>query len=120
MTGADEVRLTLDRYFDAINRHDWAGAWNEFTANEQQKVSQAKLARGSATTQNSDIVLQSLTPLRDGQLAVVTFQSTQDPEDGPDGQSCNRWKLGYTLKLSSGGWKIDAASAQGGTGHTSC
>ena len=42
-------------------------------------------------------------------LATVTFDTEQSPADSPDGQTCDRWSLVYTMVQVGGAWRIDSS-----------
>lgn len=114
------VQESLDRYFTAINRHDWAAARGQFTAAERSKVSQAKMAQGDASTQDSNVILEAVAVGTAGDTAIVSFRSIQPPSDSPDGSPCNQWRLRYKMVQGGNGWLIDSVSSAGGSGYSSC
>jgi hypothetical protein len=83
-------------------------------------VSPAQIARGASTTTDSAIVIQEVT-LQPGDIAIaaVSFQSHQAPADSPNGQTCDRWTLGYEMTSASGPWRINGVQS-GVTPYTAC
>ena len=103
------VDTTLERYFDAINAHDWTAAWNLFTPSEQATVPVSQLSSEASTTEDTDIVLSQVDPQSSSQaLADVSFESNQNPAYSPDGQACDAWHLSYSMQQSGSQWLIES------------
>jgi hypothetical protein len=114
------IETTLNAYFSALNSHNWAAAWAQFSPSEQSSVSPAQLARGASTTTDSAIVILEVT-LKSGDTAVATvnFQSNQAPADSPNDQACDRWTLDYEMISAAGPWRINGVQS-GVAPYTSC
>ncbi len=108
-------------YFSAINNGDYDTLWRMLSP-RLRGPSPAALAKGFASTQDSNIEVVSITPKSKGRvLAHVTFTSTQDAADGPDGDTCDNWDLDHLLAPSGDSWQIQTVSGhQGGPTHTTC
>jgi hypothetical protein len=49
---------------------------------------------GFESTRDSDVLITGITTMPDGSPAAdVTFASRQQPQDGPDGESCTNWQV---------------------------
>ena len=51
---------------------------------------------------------------------LVTFWSVQEPEFGPDGQTCTRWTLDYSMVYDGERWFIEGAPEHGSDGSIAC
>jgi len=113
------VSFTLRNYFDAINSHDYQTAWQQFTRREQRVVvSVTDLATGNSTVHDSDIVIHDIRMIGSRKaVAFVTFTSTQDPSQGPNGDTRDNWTLDYSMKLVGWQWLIDDIGPHAGSTH---
>jgi hypothetical protein len=117
---ASDVAAMFDTYFTGVNEKDYdavgtvldpAGSIDPGNAGEM-----AGLARGTKTTQDSDITLTAMSDSGgDRLLAQLTFQSEQAAGDGPKGRSsetCTRWSIGYTVSgATTGSYRIVKSKA---------
>jgi hypothetical protein len=97
------VTHVFDRYFAAINAknyHDWVATVSpEFAATKSQDAWQ----KGYATTSVGTIRLARIDAASAGRwVAMVSFISTQDEADGPNGAKAPRvcWRVSYPLSGS--------------------
>jgi cytoskeletal protein RodZ len=94
----------LTRYFDDINERrfdDWLGL---FTPEAQARLAGKDVAAGYRSTFDSDAWLEAVEVSTDGRpVAVVSFTSVQDPQDGPDNLGCSRWLLRMFLEPDESG-----------------
>ena len=118
---AASVAAFYDDYFTAINDGDYDTVWRMLSP-RLRGSSPAALAKGFASTQDSNIEVVSVTAKSRGRvLAHVTFTSTQDAADGPDGDTCDNWDLDYLLAPSGDSWRVQSVSGHGGgRTHTTC
>jgi hypothetical protein len=126
------VEATLGAYFGGIDARDYMQAWDTYTSALQAAVPFQKFSSAERTSQDTQIVVQSIQHGSDGDLVVrVGFQSHQAGQYGPDGdlgQTCTNWSLDYYLVASPGAQPSAAASPSYliskaepvGVGHTSC
>jgi len=99
------VVTLLDRYFSAINQHDFqayrslfipairAGMHNFGASYQSTRDSRARLTGLSATGPQ-------------GLAAMVTFISHQNPAASPDHAACNRWHVTLFIKRDGRGYHI--------------
>ncbi|WP_329002416.1 hypothetical protein OHA18_04780 [Kribbella sp. NBC_00709] len=114
-TAADVVRL-LTSYFTAINNHDYDSYQVLLTRAARATQSRKQFTDGFRSTVDSEITLVGLGTATDGrQLAQVSFVSTQNAEDGPDGQTCTRWTVGKFIEGQGADLQIGKALS----GHAS-
>jgi hypothetical protein len=96
-----QVAAFLWRYFDAINRHDYA-AYTGLLGSREQAVTPAQFDSGFSSTTDSGETLQSVSIAPDGDYqAEVTFTSRQRPSQSQTGTRCTQWDI--SLFLTPGG-----------------
>lgn len=122
MSEQEAIQVTLSRYFDAVNNHDYDTAWRQFTPQEQARLgSEQQYIQGEATTHVSNTMLGGIVSQSPGVDSVtLSFTSTQSPANSPDGQPCDNWSLVYTVVLTGGTWLIDRAVGENGSGYRPC
>ncbi len=101
----NRVVMVLDRYFSAINRHDFQAYSSLFIP--AIRVSLHNFGTGYQSTRDSRARLTRLAatgPL--GLAAMVTFVSHQNRADSPDHAACDRWHITLFLKHSRGSYHI--------------
>jgi hypothetical protein len=121
---AQQVAAMFNTFFSAISRKDYATALAEYDPNGKVDPNDpgqvTSFEQAVSTSNDSDVVLQSLSPSGPGPAssAQITFQSTQAAGYGPHGdenQTCTDWTLTYTLTYTdAGGYLIyssDGSSA---------
>lgn len=123
---ATAVATTLATYFGGIDAGNYTQAWDTYSASLQQSVPYQPFANGLSTSQDIQVVVQSIQDDADGIIeADVSFQSHQAGQYGPNqGETCTNWSLDYYL--------VPAADSSGslsylinkvtdiGPGHVSC
>jgi eukaryotic-like serine/threonine-protein kinase len=127
---AMDVAATLAAYFGGIDARNYQQAWDTYTPALQEAVSFQTFSRLLSTSQDTQIVVQSIQHDPDGDLDVqVGFQSHQAGQYGPEpGETCTNWSLDYHLVASAGAQPSAAASpsyliskvTDVGAGHASC
>jgi hypothetical protein len=118
---AAAVADLLNRYYSAINGHDYATMLSLYDPAGQldpQNSDEAEaLSKGVSTSHDDDAVVQSITndSNEDGVDVDVTMRSQQSPGYGPaeaPDQTCDLWTLNYILTGSSAaGFRIWGASS---------
>jgi hypothetical protein len=64
---------------------------------------------GYESTRDSAVLITGITTMPDGRPAAdVTFTSRQQPQDGPDGESCTDWHVMMYFDGSPGTYTIGA------------
>jgi hypothetical protein len=106
---APAVRAYLERYFAAINNHDYQ-AWSSLLdAQMKQKNTPSTFASGYATTQDSGETLTSISDTGGGgEAATVSFTSRQSPSSSIDNSPCNKWTITLYLQPQGSGY-VDGA-----------
>lgn len=96
---AAKVRTYLERYFAAINNHDYQAYSSLLDAQLRAKNSQASFDSGYATTQDSAEALDSISDISGGgEAATVSFTSRQSPSSSIDNSPCNNWTITLYLQ----------------------
>ena len=76
---------------------------------------------GFESTQDSDVLVTGITTAPDGRPAAdVTFTSRQQPQDGPDGESCTNWHVTMFFDGSAGSYTIGAPPAGYHASYQAC
>jgi hypothetical protein len=89
---ASRITPVITEYFQAINQRDYAGYLT--TESPGNALSAQQFQTGYESTADSDVLVTSMFTAPDGRPAAdVTFTSRQQPQDGPDGESCTSWHV---------------------------
>ena len=104
------VEVTLSRYFQGINNHDYAEYQSAHNAQVQATEPQSAFKSGYGSTADSGMTLVSLDSTANGGVsATVTFTSHQSAGSSIDGSTCNNWQLTFFLVPQGTGYLIGAA-----------
>jgi hypothetical protein len=105
--GASAIEGVINRYFRAINGRDYAAY--QATQSPGMAMTESQFQTGFASTRDSDVLITGITTMPGGQPAAdVTFTSRQQPQDGPDGESCTNWRVTMYFDGSAGTYTIGA------------
>jgi hypothetical protein len=119
----DTVRELLQRYFDAINTKDYA-AWQDTVIPERvARQPEDKWLADYRTTRDGNIVIYRIEVAEDDSVrALMTFTSTQDPNDAPQElpEACINWNVVFPLIQQDGAWRIDSSPASASPQHEAC
>ncbi|MBA2555393.1 MAG: protein kinase [Geodermatophilaceae bacterium] len=121
---ADAVGSTLSAYFSGVNGRDLEQAYAVFSPALRDRIEFDAWSEGLRSTRDSGVVVSEIDrPDGESLQVLASFTSRQAAEDGPvPGETCNNWRLAYTLIPSVDGptpYQIDAVS-EIGPGHTAC
>ena len=120
MNAVTDIPWTLQNYFDAVNSHDLATAFQQLAPSFRATSSVSKLAAGMSTAQDTGVDLRSIKYVDPTTaVAYVTFDSTQDSSQGPNGDTSDSWTLDYRMVRVGGAWYIAYAGPHNGSTHTS-
>jgi hypothetical protein len=116
-----QVVALLDRYFSAINEHDYA-AYAQLLAPQALARSPASVFySGDGSTTDSDETLTGLADMSSGGMAAaVTFTSHQQPSDSPDHSACDAWSITLYLVPQGNGYLIGLPPAGYEASYTPC
>jgi hypothetical protein len=104
---APQVTALVNRYFTAINQHDYAAYASLLDPQMQQQNTQSSFDSGYATTTDSAETLTGISGTGSGGLAAsLTFTSQQSPADSPDNSSCDQWSITLFLVPNGAGYLI--------------
>ena len=110
---ASGVADFLNRYFAAINSHDYQSYAALLDAQMRQDLTAAEFNSGYQSTTDSGETLVSTSTAADGDtVAAVTFTSHQNPADSINHQeSCTNWQITLFLENGGTGYLIGPAPA---------
>ena len=105
--GASAIEAVINRYFQAVNSRDYAAY--QATQSPGIAMTASQFQAGFESTQDSDVLITGITTTPGGQPAAdVTFTSRQQPQDGPEGESCTNWHVTMYFDDSAGTYTIGA------------
>jgi hypothetical protein len=105
--GASAIEAVINWYFQAINSHDYAAY--QATQSPGVAMTASQFQAGFESTQDSDVLITGITTMPGGQPAAdVTFTSRQQPQDGPEGETCTNWHVTMYLDGSAGTYTLGA------------
>jgi hypothetical protein len=105
--GAAAIQAVMSRYFQAINGRDYAAY--RATQSPGNAMTASQFQAGFGSTQDADVLVTGITTAPGGRPAAdVTFTSRQQPQDGPEGESCTNWHVTMYFDGSAGTYTIGA------------
>jgi hypothetical protein len=105
--GASAIEAVINRYFQAVNSRDYTAY--QATQSPGIAMTASQFQAGFGSTQDSDVLITGITTMPGGQPAAdVTFTSRQQPQDGPEGESCTNWHVTVYLDDGAGTYTIGA------------
>lgn len=106
---ATAIQPVITQYFRAINSRDYAGYLT--TRSPGNALTEQQFQTGFRSTVDSAVLVTSITTAPDGRPAAdVTFTSRQQPQDGPDGESCTNWQVTMFFDDNAGAFTIGGAT----------
>jgi hypothetical protein len=108
--GAASIQPVITEYFQGINSRNYA----EYLASRSpgQALTLQQFQTGYRSTEDSNVIVTSITTAPDGRPeADVTFTSRQQPQDGPNGESCTNWHVSMFFDGNAGTYTIGAPPA---------
>jgi len=114
------IEQFANRYFTAINRHNYAQYSALLDPKEAAGTSAATFNSGYASVADSNITLTAVSESKGQVVANLTFTSRQNPADSVDGSACNQWDLSLYLVQQGNGYLITAAPADYRATYTDC
>lgn len=111
----------VNRYFTAINSHDYA-AYNSLLVPKLQAINtRSDFETGYGTTTDSAQTLTSLTATSSGgEAATLTFTSNQSPAESPTKTSCTHWTITLYLEPNGGSYLIASAPSGYHAAYQAC
>jgi len=105
--GAAAIQAVMSRYFQAVNGRDYAAY--RATQSPGIAMTASQFQAGFESTQDADVLVTGITTAPGGRPAAdVTFTSRQQPQDGPEGESCTNWHVTMYFDGSAGTYTIGA------------
>lgn len=118
---APTVADLLTRRYTDINQQNFADYWAMYTPEYRASFNQAEVEAGYRSSMVSGIRLTGLSTTEDRRLAAtVAFTSHQDAADGPNGQTCTHWIVGFFLKEVGSAYLIDTPPTSYHSSHAAC
>jgi hypothetical protein len=118
-----EPRITafLDRYFTAINSHNYTAYSSLLDAREQSVNTPSSFNTGYGSTTDSTETLTGITGTSaGGEAATVSFTSHQSPAESPTKTSCTSWTITLYLQPNAGSYLIGPAPAGYHASYQAC
>jgi hypothetical protein len=117
--GAAAIQAVMSRYFQAINGRDYAAY--RTTQSPGNAMTASQFQAGFESTQDADVLVTGITTAPGGRPAAdVTFTSRQQPQDGPEGESCTNWHVTMYFDGTEGNWTIGAPPVGYRASHQTC
>jgi S1-C subfamily serine protease len=116
------VSTALSAYFDGINSANYTAAYAVLSPRMQAQFSQDSFAKNTATSYDNDFKVLDAHQTDPNTVVIgLSFSSLQAPGYGPNGETCDKWTLDYTMiRGGNGNWLIDATAPHNGSTHTAC
>jgi len=115
------VAAWLDRYFTAINRHDYQAYVSLLDSREAANESRSGFTSGYGTTTDSAATLTSISDLSGGgEAATVSFTSHQSPAQSVNDSSCDQWTITIYLEPGGSGYVLVPPPAGYHSSYGSC
>ncbi len=116
---ADQIESVISTYFQAINGRDYTAYLT--TQSPGQALTAGQFQTGFRSTQDSNMVITSIGQGPDGRPAAdVTFTSRQQPQDGPEGESCTDWQVTMFFDGQAGTYTIGAPAGGYHASYQAC
>jgi hypothetical protein len=111
----------LDRYFTAINSHDYAAYSSLLDSREQSVNTPASFNTGYGSTTDSAETLTGIAGTTGGgEAATVSFTSHQNAAESPTKTSCTSWTITLYLQPNGGSYLIGPAPAGYHASYRAC
>jgi hypothetical protein len=118
---APQVEAFVNRYFSAINNHDYQRYRTLLDHRMRRDESVADFDAGYRSTTDSHATITSIADSAPGRLAVgVTFTSRQRPADSPSHTACTDWNITLFLRQHGGSYVIGRAPADYHAAYQAC
>jgi hypothetical protein len=116
---ADSLQAMITEYFQAIDDRDYA----EYAATQSagMALTPSQFETGFRSTADSSVLVTNIATAPDGRPeADVTFTSRQQPQDGPQGESCTNWQVKMFFDGNDGTYTIGAPPADYRASYQPC
>ncbi len=116
---AAAITPVITEYFQAINYRDYAGYLT--TQSPGNALTAGQFQTGFRSTVDSDVLVSGIATAPDGRPAAdVSFTSRQQPQDGPNGESCTDWHVTMFFDENGGNYTIGAPPAYYHASYHAC
>ncbi|MFI9006402.1 hypothetical protein ACIGNX_04090 [Actinosynnema sp. NPDC053489] len=117
------VGEVLQRFFDAINDHDYEQWTRTVSARRVDETPKSKWLWDYESSRDGSILVHRIESVTEDRLRVLmTFTSTQDVAKAPaDLQAdCIRWRVVYPLQVDRGALRVDLGTEGSASQFTAC
>ena len=116
---APRILPVIAAYFRAINSRDYAGYLT--TQSPGDALTARQFQTGFRSTQDSSVLVTSIEIAPNGRPAAdLTFTSRQQPQDGPDGESCTNWHVTMFFDDHAGSYTLGTPPADYHASYQAC
>ena len=120
-TAEPAVAAFLDKYFAAINAHDYAAYSSLLDAQEQSVNTRSSFETGYGTTRDSGETLTSISDTGGGnESATVSFTSHQSAAESASQTACTSWTITLYLQPDGSSYLIGPAPAGYHASYQAC
>lgn len=117
---APAIAAFLDKYFSAINAHDYQ-AYTALLGPQTQVPDQSQFDSGYGSTTDSSETLRGISSAAGGDSAAqVTFTSHQDATESPTNTTCTKWSVSIYLTPQSGSYLLDKPPSSYLANYSAC
>lgn len=117
---APKIAAFLDRYFSAINAHDYQ-AYTSVLGPRMQAPDESQFSSGYGSTKDSAEKLNGISSAANGDtVAKVTFTSHQDATESSTNSTCTQWSISLYLAPDSGSYLLDKPPAGYQSSYSAC
>ncbi|MBW4721712.1 hypothetical protein [Saccharothrix obliqua] len=119
----ERVRDLLQRYFDAINDHEYERWARTVTTQRVTRTPRDRWLADYRSTHDGTIAVHRVETVSPTRLRVLmTFVSTQDLANAPAElqADCIRWRVVYPVQEESGSLRVDFGTEGAGSQFTAC
>ena len=111
----------LDKYFRAINTHDYHAYMALRSSQMSTGFSRSVFDSGYGSTTDSREILTGISSASDDDfVADATFTSHQSAAQSPTGTRCNRWTISLYLEPDGGGYLMDSPPSSYHAKYAAC
>ena len=109
------ITETMNLYFRSLHQGDYATAYAQLHPSAQLGTGLGKFTRGLGDSYDTDIRYRDFRHAGPDLVVWATFQSTRQAGRGPDGLTCLKQSIDYTLRHSDGLWLILGSAPHAGS-----
>jgi hypothetical protein len=119
----DQIRQTLQAYYDGINSRDYTKWRSAVTKARVDAMPESKFRKDYQSTKDGSILVYRIEAAPDKKLRVLHgFTSTQAITDAPPEfqRTCIQWHSVLSMAKEDNQWKVDAGAESASPQHDEC